>query len=280
MAFALPVCACVTRVKAGKQVHALGRRGFQKSQSSPSQPGPKRVEFLCVTKSRIVRSGCTASSPSAAIQPTSKNQSWLPSPCAYRQRQLQKMATATYHSYHATAVKNVHRVIRNGIDSIIKNIPTFPADDVQNFKGYVKSIVEFIESHHGHEDDFTFPVVGKRFDITKLETDHKELTPLLESINAILKADGAELAREEMGRWFSKLKELLFPHMDMEEEKMTALWLRENIDEKVRLLNSRPLTYGYVQKQELKESDDKIMEHVKKEDGTIGLPVIRYHLPP
>ncbi|KAI8833893.1 hypothetical protein BC829DRAFT_407557 [Chytridium lagenaria] len=144
---------------------------------------------------------------------------------------------SAYHR-HVTSIKHVHLIIRNSLDSLIK--------------GYLSAALTFLHSHHHHEDVATFPMLGKVVDMKRFVDDHDTLREVLKKLDAMVEG---EIERE--------VKEMLWPHLQAEEELVTVEFLKTNISEK-----------------DVEAADDVILSMVKKEDGSISLPFMRYNMTP
>ncbi|KAJ3111926.1 hypothetical protein HDU96_005155 [Phlyctochytrium bullatum] len=170
----------------------------------------------------------------------------------------------TYHDVYATAIRNVHKAIRFALDSILKNIDTFPENDLDNFRGYVSATLHYIIRHHIHEDACISPLMSTRLDMTEIEDDHKLLEGLVEEIEALLvdpPSKDVKVDRPKVKEHVQKLRDLVVPHMEKEEVVMSVKWLKANIKE-----------------EDLKAADMKVHAMVKKEDPTIVIPFLRLHL--
>jgi len=165
----------------------------------------------------------------------------------------------------ATAVVLIHSVIRRNLKASVQTIDEFQKEetrkDLTHFLEYLRFIHEFIVSHHHHEDTIIFPATKAKIQdleetIEKLEKDHKELHEHLELYEknlkkAAKKEDPKEL--EDLKVCLEKIIELLFPHLQIEEDKLTAEVYNKNFTQK-ELENIE----SQIQKAARKEKESKV----------------------
>ncbi len=72
----------------------------------------------------------------------------------------------------------------------------------------------------GIEDRAIFPALAARMDVSGLQQDHKEMETVIHDIREACRTHG------ELGGHLAELRELVFPHMLLEEEQTRAAKLR------------------------------------------------------
>ncbi|KAJ3095316.1 hypothetical protein HDU97_007045 [Phlyctochytrium planicorne] len=168
---------------------------------------------------------------------------------------------------HVFSTATVHGIIKNAIDSAIKNAPTFPDADVTNFKGYVSATMTFLHAHHHHEDLYCFPLYRNAqqvpYEISKFEDDHKDLIGLMTDVEKLVAPAAATIDRVLLVEKLEKIKSMLYPHLDLEENIITKEFLWSNFDEA-----------------QVEKTDKDIKAEAMKGDGTIVLPLMRYNMSP
>lgn len=171
----------------------------------------------------------------------------------------------------------IHRIITRGLKVGIERSRAFAQEGYPDaatqggFISYVQSLASVLHGHHVTEDDLIFPYLRDRlpeapYDL--LSAQHRELEPLLEETQATLEAVAAEAqpgaALDDLNRTLSRIAEIWYPHIQIEEERfgVQALAALIEADEHVRL--------G-------KESAQYGQEHAGP--GYLTVPFMLYNLP-
>ncbi|RUS34451.1 hypothetical protein BC938DRAFT_480321 [Jimgerdemannia flammicorona] len=101
-------------------------------------------------------------------------------------------------------------------------------------------VTKSLDGHHHIEDDVVFPFFATKLDISAWESDHVELTKRINEINAIIAgytSDPTTYDASAFEALFVSLKDMVIPHLDAEENTVTAKFMEENYDaEKVAQL--------------------------------------------
>lgn len=133
--------------------------------------------------------------------------------------------------------------------------------------GYLLATTTLIHEHHDHEEDIEFPFLAKYSDaLSKVESrkeEHGVLNEILKNVEDLIHSfekDGV-FKPEEIKDAFTKLQDMMFPHLEKEEALCTAEWLRQNVD-----------AAG------LEDVIRRIEKDAQKGDPTISLPFMYYNL--
>jgi hypothetical protein len=130
----------------------------------------------------------------------------------------------------------IHKIILRSVDSIIKHSDEEKVKmDAKNFMGYILCFHDTIHEHHHNEEEFVFPLMKIKHDVSPLENDHRIL---IEHMNE-LKSFVMECANKkkkynshELKEIILKIKELIVPHFNEEETQSTPEALEKNFSAK------------------------------------------------
>ncbi len=177
-----------------------------------------------------------------------------------------EMARIHFHEQYQIDLTTVHNVLRRAINQVILVGPTISPQDIPDFLVFCRATSYFLESHHTNEDLFVFPLWEKRgIKMESFSTEHQEIHSLVEEMSHLAlsqQADDKTVARlVEVAR---EIKDVLFPHLDQEEEISTP-----------KVMEQHNIT-----KSDLDQMNKGIFSRVAKEDPFLVLPIIFFHVTP
>ncbi|GJJ11178.1 hypothetical protein Clacol_005410 [Clathrus columnatus] len=158
-----------------------------------------------------------------------------------------------------------HEMIKSGYNSILGHLENPPMNDLSNFLGYCAVWADIVEKHHGVEERFLFPLLGKKLDFSHELEQHK---PIHEGINKVVaflkkaKVDHSKFDAAALRELMAAFKDVLFIHLDDEIQDLSP--------ERLQVF-----TEG-----ELKEISDGLDNEARKEGGLLDvLPFAFGHIP-
>lgn len=167
---------------------------------------------------------------------------------------------------HAYDVKVIHNVLRRSLAQLVQHAQDKGQSEKQfsSFLGFLRAFLELLHAHHHHEDAIMFPFFkAKGMDFDQEFEDHKALDSLMADLASLSTLeDLAQFPRDTCHAKLVALRDLMGPHLDSEEQKITPANMR-----------SAGLTEA-----EVKAMDEQVQKEAQKADGTLILPLIYYHL--
>jgi len=167
----------------------------------------------------------------------------------------------------------IHDVLRRNLERIIQVAETQEPVSTQDFADFIELYLRFLTLHHEGEDQYMFPVLKKgpavsASDAAFLDSRISEHTQVHATCEALGQA--ARQVREQgsaafpsLGRVASELRTLLFPHLQVEEQVLTASHMAK-----------------VVSASELQDSQQRMVARDQKEGGTQVLMLIIHALTP
>ena len=127
---------------------------------------------------------------------------------------------------HCRNVKIAHNIIKRSLDKLLEYSHCESIkSDIENYVGFLKTFLAFVNAHHHHEEQFEFVLLKKYgFDIDQQELDHHNLLTVLDDISTFAVNGCSELSEASMQLLrtnLSKLRELMIPHLELEESIVT-----------------------------------------------------------
>lgn len=137
----------------------------------------------------------------------------------------------------ATDTEVIHNVIRNLLQSVIKNSKGVESADFEAFRFYSEQTAHFIHHHHSNEDDVIFKAFlkyseGKEVNeavkahVAKLSSEHRELDSLLGQLDAVVaEKPPTQEGVSKMGDLAQQIFDFLNPHLLYEETELNGQFL-------------------------------------------------------
>ncbi|KAJ3300698.1 hypothetical protein HK104_007599 [Borealophlyctis nickersoniae] len=127
----------------------------------------------------------------------------------------------------STTLKAFHDHFRHDLLDLIKEAERLKRKSPTPVLRATSQYLQQLHMHHTIEDRMIFPFLARKMDVSKFAEDHEQLDVVMDKISAVCKgnssrkgkpADGEEFDEEGFTGLLVELKELVFPHMQLEED--------------------------------------------------------------
>ncbi|KAJ3037439.1 hypothetical protein HDV00_001678 [Rhizophlyctis rosea] len=124
----------------------------------------------------------------------------------------------------SSMLKHFHDYHRNELNGLIQCENGKPKQ-LSSLLRETQHFLHGLHMHHTIEDNVVFPFLAQKFDVSGFEKDHKKLDKLIRKLQTAASQDVrgrvVEFDRQAFLAMLVEMKELVFPHMQLEED-MTA----------------------------------------------------------
>ncbi|KAJ3049123.1 hypothetical protein HK097_009859 [Rhizophlyctis rosea] len=136
-----------------------------------------------------------------------------------------------------TNLKYFHDHHRSSLNHLIQECDTIKRAQIPPFLRSLQSFLHGLHMHHTIEDHHVFPFLAKKFDVSQFEKDHQQLDSIIEKLQTAASATDVgnwpvEFDRRGMKALLVEMKELVFPHMQLEEDITRPEKMREAFTQK------------------------------------------------
>jgi len=164
------------------------------------------------------------------------------------------------HNYEGMC--HMHEIILRTMDQIVK-FDNVPEQDLHNYIGYVNAVLQFLQDHQKGKNLVVFPPLKDVISFDQLIHEHEEMDYRIMKIKQLLEpTDLKEFPYKELHDAIHLMRAPLVSHFNAEEELFNPA---NNIKTLVKVEVMTKLV------------EDRQKYH-KNGDGTISLPIIRFHL--